>query len=41
MLYRLSFPELAEACHSVGEALARHFINVGEQARVLLREGRR
>ena len=42
MFYRLSFPEIAEACNSVGEALARHFINVGEQARVLLREtGRR
>lgn len=38
MLYRLSFPEMAEACQSVGEALNRHFINVGEQARVLLRE---
>lgn len=42
MLYRLAHPEIAEACHSVGEALARHFINVGEQARVLLRQtGRR
>jgi DNA-binding transcriptional ArsR family regulator len=41
MLYRLAFPEIAEACHSVGEALARHFIHVGEQARVLLREAGR
>ncbi len=42
MFYRLSFPEIAEACNSVGEALAKHFIHVGEQARVLLREaGRR
>jgi ArsR family transcriptional regulator len=42
MFYRASFPEIAEACNFVGEALAKHFINVGEQARVLLRQaGRR
>jgi len=42
MLYRAAYPEIAEACHSVGEALANHFIDVGEQARVLLRQsGRR
>lgn len=37
MLYRLSFPEMAQACQMVGEAVARHFVNVGEQARALLR----
>jgi len=42
MFYRASFPEIAEACNFVGEALAKHFIHVGEQAKVLLREaGRR
>lgn len=41
MIYRLAFPEIAEACHSVGEALARHFIHVGEQARVLLQAAAR
>lgn len=41
MLYRLAYPEIADACHSVGEALAKHFINVGEQAKVLLRQAAR
>src|SRR6266508_2525262 len=27
MIYRLAFPEIAEACHSVGEALTRHFVD--------------
>lgn len=36
-LYRLAFPEIEEACQSVGNALARHLLEVGEQARVLLR----
>jgi len=41
MIYRLAFPEIAEACHSVGEALTRHFVHVGEQAKVLLQAASR
>ncbi len=40
-LYRLAFPEIEEACHTVGEALARHLLEVGEQARILLRSVKR
>lgn len=40
-LYRLSFPEMAEACQTVGQAVARHFVDVGEQARSLLERAER
>ena len=40
-LCRLAFPEIEEACYGVGQAVARQLLEVGEEARVLLRRGRR
>jgi DNA-binding transcriptional ArsR family regulator len=39
--YRLAYPEIEEACRSVGEALAGYLLDVGKQAKVLLREAGR
>jgi ArsR family transcriptional regulator len=36
-LYKLAFPEIEQACQEVGQALAKHLSEVGEQAKVLLR----
>ena len=40
-LCRLAFPEIEEACYGVGQAVARQLLEVGEQARGLLRRTRR
>jgi ArsR family transcriptional regulator len=42
VFYRLAFPEIEDACEQVGHALAKHLLEVGQQARVLLQAaGRR
>lgn len=35
--YRLTYPEIDTACQAVGQALAKHLVETGTQARVLLR----
>lgn len=39
--YRLGFPEIEEACRTVGEALAMHLLEVGQEAKILLRRAKR
>src|SRR6266496_925841 len=36
-LYRVAYPEIEEACRSVGEALAGYLLDVGKRTKVLLR----
>ena len=39
--YRLTHPEIETACHAVGQILAQHLVEMGQQVRELLPEARR